>query len=190
MPKISQAEFAARRGRIMDAARSCFARHGIHVSVDEICAEAGVSKGAIYGYFTSKDAIIQAIADEHVADIDRVRSARGPEELRRILLESAGEGHPESSRLELEAWTYGLKSDGIRARLLANTGRLREAIASALAEMERAGEVTLALDADQAAAVIETFMIGAVAKAALGQDASEGAGERLAHLFDLVLRPV
>ena len=53
----------------MAAARRCFVRNGIHISVDDICAEAGVSKGALYGYFPSKDAVIQAIADEHVSDL-------------------------------------------------------------------------------------------------------------------------
>ncbi len=70
----------------MAAARRCFIRHGIHISVDEICAEAKVSKGALYGYFASKDAIIQAIADEHAADLGAVRRACSCGELVAALL--------------------------------------------------------------------------------------------------------
>jgi len=58
-----------RRARILDAARTCFSRAGFHrSSMQEICAEAKMSPGGLYRYFASKDAIIEAIADEeHLA---------------------------------------------------------------------------------------------------------------------------
>ena len=54
-----------RRARILDAARTCFSRAGFHrTSMQEICAEAKMSPGGLYRYFVSKDAIIEAIAEE------------------------------------------------------------------------------------------------------------------------------
>ncbi len=54
-----------RRAHILDAARTCFSRAGFHrTSMQEICAEAKMSPGGIYRYFASKDAIIEAIAQE------------------------------------------------------------------------------------------------------------------------------
>lgn len=54
-----------RRSHILDAARTCFSRSGFHrTSMQEICAEAKMSPGGLYRYFASKDAIIEAIAQE------------------------------------------------------------------------------------------------------------------------------
>jgi TetR/AcrR family acrAB operon transcriptional repressor len=59
-------EAAARtRGAIMDAALTCFERHGLASStLDQIAAEAGVSKGAIYWHFKGKLEIFRAIREE------------------------------------------------------------------------------------------------------------------------------
>ena len=54
-----------RQTHILAAARACFARAGFHgASMQQICAEAKMSPGALYRYFPSKDAIIEAIAEE------------------------------------------------------------------------------------------------------------------------------
>src|SRR3954464_11109027 len=46
---------ADRRSEILSAAQTCFARPGFHqTSMQEICAEAGMSPGNLYRYFRSK----------------------------------------------------------------------------------------------------------------------------------------
>lgn len=61
MPKVTEAHSAARRQQIIDAAYRCFARKGFHqASMRDIYEEAKLSPGAVYHYFPSKDAIIQA----------------------------------------------------------------------------------------------------------------------------------
>lgn len=61
MPKVTEAHSAARRQQIIDAGYRCFARKGFHqTTTREICREANLSLGALYHYFASKDAIIQA----------------------------------------------------------------------------------------------------------------------------------
>lgn len=48
--------------RIMDAAKACFVRHGFQgASMQQICAECGMSPGALYRYFASKETIVEAI---------------------------------------------------------------------------------------------------------------------------------
>ena len=67
-----------RRADILDAAARCFARLGFHqTSMQQICAEAGMSAGNLYRYFPSKEAIIAGIAErdrtevgQHLAGID------------------------------------------------------------------------------------------------------------------------
>ena len=55
--------------RILDAAKKCFVRSGFRgASMHEICAEAGMSPGALYRYFPSKESIIEAISEGHRRD--------------------------------------------------------------------------------------------------------------------------
>ncbi|MFI0843291.1 TetR/AcrR family transcriptional regulator [Mesorhizobium sp. IMUNJ 23232] len=50
--------------RILDAAKACFIRSGFKgASMQEICAEVGMSPGALYRYFPSKEAIVEAICE-------------------------------------------------------------------------------------------------------------------------------
>jgi AcrR family transcriptional regulator len=69
----------ARRAQVLDAARVCFAQSGFRgASMQEICAEAKMSPGALYRYFPSKEAIIEAIAqDERCDAAEIVQTMRG-----------------------------------------------------------------------------------------------------------------
>jgi AcrR family transcriptional regulator len=70
MPKVSQEYRAARREQILDAARRCFVRDGFHeTSMQDLFAESGLSAGAVYGYFASKEEMVLAIALENMRDI-------------------------------------------------------------------------------------------------------------------------
>ena len=67
MPKVSEEYARGRRRQILDAAASSFARKGLHnATMDDVCLEAGLSKGALYGYFKSKDDIVSALKVESV----------------------------------------------------------------------------------------------------------------------------
>jgi AcrR family transcriptional regulator len=58
-----------RRTEILDAAERCFARAGFHqTSMQEICAEAGMSPGNLYRYFPSKEALIAGISERNRAE--------------------------------------------------------------------------------------------------------------------------
>ncbi len=60
---------ADRRSEILAAAQACFARSGFHqTSMQEICAEAGMSPGNLYRYFRSKEDIIAGIAERDRAE--------------------------------------------------------------------------------------------------------------------------
>jgi AcrR family transcriptional regulator len=69
MPKLKPDIQRARREHILDAAEQCFARSGFHrTTMHDICKEAGVSPGALYVYFDSKEALIAGIAERDRAD--------------------------------------------------------------------------------------------------------------------------
>jgi TetR/AcrR family transcriptional repressor of uid operon len=59
-----------RRAEILEAAERCFVRAGFHqTSMQEICAEAGMSAGNLYRYFPSKEALIAGIAERDRAEV-------------------------------------------------------------------------------------------------------------------------
>ena len=71
MPHVPEAYLQARRDQITEAAYRCFAEKGFQrATMRDICAAAGLSRGAVYNYFHSKDDIIAASGEE-----DRRRSA-------------------------------------------------------------------------------------------------------------------
>lgn len=60
---------AEQRRSILTAAIACFERDGFHgTSMQQICTEAGMSPGALYRYFRSKEELIAAIAADERAD--------------------------------------------------------------------------------------------------------------------------
>ncbi|HXF54011.1 MAG TPA: TetR/AcrR family transcriptional regulator [Hyphomicrobiaceae bacterium] len=72
MPRLSPATQAARREHILDAAERCFARSGFHrTTMHDICKEAGISAGALYVYFPSKEALIAGISERDRAEFAR-----------------------------------------------------------------------------------------------------------------------
>jgi AcrR family transcriptional regulator len=65
MPKVTQAHLDARRQQIIDAARARFASHGFaRTSMADLVDASGLSTGAIYRYFSSKDDIVTAICEQ------------------------------------------------------------------------------------------------------------------------------
>lgn len=70
MPRLKPATQRARRENILDAAEICFARSGFHgCTMHDICKEAGISSGALYVYFVSKETLIAGIADRDRAKL-------------------------------------------------------------------------------------------------------------------------
>ncbi|WP_412540983.1 TetR/AcrR family transcriptional regulator [Longispora sp. K20-0274] len=70
MPRVSAAHLEARRGQILGAARACFARNGFHsTTMQDVVREAGLSVGAVYRYFPSKNELIRAIAEGAIGQV-------------------------------------------------------------------------------------------------------------------------
>jgi len=70
MPKLKPDTQRARREHILDAAEHCIARAGFHRStMHDICAEAAISPGALYVYFSSKEDLIAGITERDRAKL-------------------------------------------------------------------------------------------------------------------------
>jgi TetR/AcrR family transcriptional regulator, cholesterol catabolism regulator len=78
-----------RRAELLDRAAGLFLRHGYdNVSLNDLIADAGVSKGAFYHWFPSKDALITALAErsarEQFAFLEDAVAACGGDALARL----------------------------------------------------------------------------------------------------------
>src|SRR5690242_12476623 len=88
-------------GAILHAAARVFADLGYaNTSTNHIAEKAGVSIGSLYQYFPSKDAILVALAEQHVenafaAVLEQVREKRDapPRELLRVLVDALLRAH-------------------------------------------------------------------------------------------------
>ena len=88
MPRPDVSE--ERRGQILDAASAVFARMGVREArMDDIVAQADLSKGALYWYFKSKDELIAAFIERLFArGIDNFRQFLKTEQPFRVGLEA------------------------------------------------------------------------------------------------------
>ncbi|MBD0860583.1 TetR/AcrR family transcriptional regulator [Gordonia sp. zg691] len=63
MPKISDERKLERSQQILEAARRCFVDKGFHrASMSDVIRESGLSAGAVYSYYSSKEELIAAVA--------------------------------------------------------------------------------------------------------------------------------
>jgi AcrR family transcriptional regulator len=92
MPRLKPQTQLQRREHFLDAAERCFARTGFHrTTMQAICREAGVSPGALYLYFDSKEALIAGIAErDRAAFQERFDGLASAPDLMAALRELAG----------------------------------------------------------------------------------------------------
>jgi AcrR family transcriptional regulator len=80
-----------RKDQILQAATVVFARLGFHKArMDDIVKEAGLSKGAVYWYFKSKDEIITTILnrfmDRELENFQQISRGEGPIPIRLMMM--------------------------------------------------------------------------------------------------------
>jgi len=88
----------ARPDEILDAALSVFTEKGFDAArVDDIAAKADISKGAVYLYFDSKDALLRGLIEREVAPVaQRLRAiaeagASEPEKTLKLVIAAASQ---------------------------------------------------------------------------------------------------
>ena len=70
-----RADAVRNREKILAAAAQVFARRGLHASLDEIAAEAGVGVGTLYRRFPDKEALVSALFQSAIAEITSLATA-------------------------------------------------------------------------------------------------------------------
>jgi TetR/AcrR family transcriptional repressor of uid operon len=149
---------------------ACFARSGFHkASMQDICAEAGMSAGNLYRYFRNKEAIIAAISEG-----ERVRNAAFFEQLQRAedpvlgLIELArcylrDMNGRDAPMLCTEIIAEALRNPEIRTMFERNINEAHAACAQALRRGIERGFVDPDLDVDVAVRTMMALADGIVA---------------------------
>jgi AcrR family transcriptional regulator len=169
-PKIDGRTRAAREQRrdsrteILAGALRVFARRGYReASVDEIAAEAGYSKGAVYWHFAGKAELLAALLEERAdapmramvalleaAPVDVDMSVVASEAFARQM-----EDERDAAQLEREYWALAIRDPDLRERYVERQTQLRDAMARALEVRARhLGTPELGMPAEDVARVV------------------------------------
>jgi AcrR family transcriptional regulator len=165
LPKVTEAHLEARRSQILDAAWSCFALKGYHqTTMQDICEESGLSPGAIYRYFDSKDDILRAI-NERSQEIGRnvVEQARslsgGPLDTLSVIGQTmlatfADPMFETTTRINIEVWPEIIRSKSLRGNLRKELTFWRNVVSGLLAEAKKQGQLKAEVDPESLAALL------------------------------------
>jgi AcrR family transcriptional regulator len=159
VPRVSAAHEQEVRERILDAATRVFAEKGYHSStIADVVRESGLSVGAIYSYFSSKDELIRLTCDQIAArGLDELAVRLAPatttaERLAiaiRLYIETIDDydGAPGQVTL-VQAWAEADREPGVREMLAGRRERLAGAGQLLLRQGVISGELPSWLDVD------------------------------------------
>jgi AcrR family transcriptional regulator len=168
--RAARAEGREARDELLNAALRVFARRGYReAGVDEIAADAGYSKGALYWHFVGKEELLTALLEERIDAPMRDRVAllasAPPErdmsvEATRAFAQQLAE-HREAMLLEREYWSLAIRDADLRARYAERQTELRGALAGAMkARARHLGTPDLAMPAEDAVRVVMSIIGG------------------------------
>ncbi len=159
----------AGRRDLTEIAINCFARHGYQgTSIDRIAREAGVTKGAIYHHFRSKEDLLAAAVRDRIGEFEtRVQNAcrdAAPDESLRRIAEVCAE-HARSEDRPRFAIKLMVESIETNAPVLEEMRGMMRRFRAFLRNIVRAGQDSGLLrsdaDADAVAAAYTSAVIGA-----------------------------
>jgi AcrR family transcriptional regulator len=183
------------RERLLDVAAEVFAERGYRsTTVDDIAAAAGLTKGAVYWNFDSKEALFAALIEERVDR--RARELIGvtehsPRETETAPVVSRGvttfaDEQQTLILLVQEYWALAVRDRKLRSAYRKRQRELRRRLATALEARHRTTGVPLTLPADKLATGIVALISGLAQERVTDPDAvpDELLGELLSLLYD------
>ncbi|KAF5993870.1 MULTISPECIES: TetR/AcrR family transcriptional regulator [Streptomyces] len=178
MPKVTQQHMDARREQILDAARRCFLRDGFHsTSMQDLFAEAGLSSGAVYRHFNSKDEMILAIAEENMRDVlditlavatNRQGQSMGAvlAELLDVIRAKSVEGQ-DVAGLAVLVWGEAMRNRSLARKLDHLLGRIRVNLITLVRDHQESGVLPTNATAEAIASTMLSILPGYILQVAL-----------------------
>ncbi len=171
-PKVSEQHLEERRNQIMDAAVRRFSRDGFHqTTMDGICAESEMSKGALYRYFSSKEDIVAAMYERSInqetSKMDEIREKDGPVSILLELTDGiygklADPAARDGYRLAVQLWAEAMTNPRICELQNQETELWFPVVVEIIREGQRRGEINEDLDPEIVTRVIGAMFMGIV----------------------------
>ena len=190
--KLSQRRKAETRQGLLDAAYRVFAQRGYaQATIDDIAAAGGVSKGAVYHHFASKEELFRARLADHGHEVDAMVAAVARAKSFRDLVRGFVEvwiGHyrndPLFMPLSLEYRVQATREPWARELVAAFYAQVRALIGGVLRLGQETGFVRRDLDCESAATFIFGALDGVCLQAAIdpGRVEIDGVEDRLTEL--------
>jgi AcrR family transcriptional regulator len=170
MPRVSDEYLEQRRQQILDAARLCFARKGFYeTSMQDVFHESGLSAGAVYRYFKSKDELVRAIAaggvsrfmavvDKALAEVPLPGLDEIAGRLATEVVELSGDDGP--ARVALAAWAAALHDPALATTVRGFLGELRAGWVKIAQRMLAEGRLPAGADVDAIGAALFAVLPG------------------------------
>ncbi len=195
MPKISDEKRESRRRQILEAAWTCFQRSGLHATtMDDIIRASGLSAGAVYSYFSSKDDLILSAVTTSLAGLGgRVMSMLKadpplpPELLARDIAAAIDEfttreGY-DLKRIALMGWSEAQHNERLRQVMQAFYRAVRDAVGEVAKVWKESGVIAGDATTSSVAKAFVSLVLGYVVQSALlGDIAPKDMAEGLKHL--------
>lgn len=160
------------KNRIMQVARSLFSTHGCEsTTLDDILTASGVTKGAFYHYFKSKESLCESVLDEVVEDYQRLAESIDDnlepiEQLRGLLrriVELNASGEWVNCKLILRFSTSTFESHPNVQRRIKNFWQWKSSLYEELIEKCRqAGQINTDVDAKMQTHLLISSLAGTV----------------------------
>lgn len=184
------------RDALLDGAEQVFVKRGVPgASMEEIAAEAGFSRGALYAHFGSKEELLLAVMDRFLTQqVEQFRDLVGSEEPMAAAIDAAeivrNSYSPALVPLELELRTNALRNPELRQRLIETDRKRSEETAQVIQNLM--GDIDQRIGARDLADIGRAAIIGLLMYAAVDselRDHYEGLVETVFVLLTETLTP-
>jgi AcrR family transcriptional regulator len=174
VPRVTDEHRATRRRQITGAALRCVLREGFHkTTMADVIRESGMSAGAVYGYFKSKNEIIKALADLAIGSVAtqiesllRERPDIGPVDALELtltrIMELADMPEGDLTRVGLQTWAEALRDPEIHAIVAPRMREVRRLFGVVIRNNQQFGRIDASVDADELAGVMFALVPGFV----------------------------
>jgi AcrR family transcriptional regulator len=172
VPRVSEEHLNARRDQIVDAAIVRFAANGFQATgMADVIAESGLSAGAVYRYFASKDELVRAIVDRVLAEaVTRFGRRRDedpdPDPAKAVaaavdvVATVAERGPVDVTRVAVQAWAEALRNPAVHDVARGAYTTIRGHLFDVAVAAQEAGRLPRDADPQQLAAALFSLVLG------------------------------
>lgn len=192
MNKTATEKQKAKMKHIIDAAIRCFAVKGFHsTSTAEICREANMSPGNVFHYFSTKNAIIEAIALEDAQLFDDLFCRyEEQEECIQAIIDLIKEiielyNHPQYARISIEIFAEASRNASIHEIFIENERNNKQRLIAMLENGIKKGQIDPTLEPEKIATWLLVIADGSMGRNMIDPQFNENENQTM---LDVMLR--